>query len=136
MTADGLYTVALGRMMPGGDVTDAAFAGQVGSRLGNLPGQVNIGARGNRGIEIALRAARAPGHAADLPIGVADHQWLAVQGAADLGSQTFQADGKRQGRDTDQIALRAAAANPFVDNPAKALAELDVIAELRVRVER
>src|SRR5687768_17017541 len=55
-----LHAVALGGVMPGGDVGDAAFAREVHRLLRNLAAHEGVDAEAHRVFEIALRGAGAP----------------------------------------------------------------------------
>ena len=62
MRGHGRRAVALGGVVAAGEEGHAAFARQMGLGLGNLAGDEGVGAGGDRGLEVALRAAAAPSY--------------------------------------------------------------------------
>ena len=80
-------TVALGRMVPAGQECDAHLARIVDLRFGNLAGDEGIRPGGNRGLEIALCPARAPGDVSDRACDTLDERDRLSERLLDVRSQ-------------------------------------------------
>lgn len=63
-----LHAVALGGVMTGRDEAHAILTRAVEGLLGSFAGQVQVDPGGNRLVDLALAAARAPANAADQPV--------------------------------------------------------------------
>ncbi|CAM2149334.1 hypothetical protein PT2222_210077 [Paraburkholderia tropica] len=132
MRADCLHAEALGRVMAGREKRHAALRRRVKSGLGDFAGKEHVGARVDGRVEEALRRARAPCHAAQLPVGIAEHERRAPERLLDLRGEVRERDRHGQRGHPAEILL----AEPLLADPAELGAELRVIAELRVAVER
>ena len=127
-----LHAKALGRMMAGGDIGDAALAREVHLRFGDLTGEKGVDAKRNGVLEIALRAAGAPGDARDFLRRIADDGRRAPEARFDVRGQGGQRLRRAKPTVRDNILL----ARPALFDEAQQCAQLRVVAQFKVGVER
>src|SRR5688572_31618738 len=88
-----LHAITLGRMVSGGDESNAALAREMDGLLGDFAGQVNVDAEAHRVFKKALRRAGAPCDAANAARELADDEGLALKPRADARDERRQCDG-------------------------------------------
>jgi len=131
--------VALGGMVAAGQEGHAHLARVVHLRLRDLAGDEGIGARGDGAFEVALRAAGAPGDLADRPGGPVDQRDRAPQLLLHMIGQRPRAGealAAFAGAEKTQLLLAEAAGRSGMRDQPQAQAELGVVAELGVGVQR
>jgi hypothetical protein len=126
-------------VVPAGEVGHAHFARVVGLRLGDLARDEGVGAGGNGGFEVALRAAGAPGNVLDGALRRVDQRHRPLQ-------HRFGVGGERPGvgkglavglrAQKAQLLLAEAAGRARVRREPELQAELGVVAQFGVRVQR
>lgn len=131
--------VALGGVMAAGQEGHAHLARVVRLRFRDLAGDEGIGAGRDRGLEVALRAAGAPGDGLDRTMGGVDQRHGPLEHLLDM-------DGKRlrigqglavlEAAEKTQLLLAEAPGRSGMGQQAELQAELRVVAELGMRVER
>ena len=117
-------------------IDHAGLAGQVGSALGNLAADEGIGTEVDGVLQEVLRTAGAPGNLLQRARQIAHQQRLALQPFAHPGSQRGTVDGRIQHMPADDALSAHHFTAPALHRPAQLQAELHVVAQIRMHVER
>ncbi len=114
------------------EVPHPALEREMLGRLGHFAADVDVGAGRDGRLEKALRPAGAPRHTAHFAVRRSEHQRYAPQFRLDVGGQCRKRGRlRRRAKPSELIRAETAA----IVGETEQLAELGVIAELRVRVE-
>lgn len=132
MLAERRGSETLTRVMTAGHEGHAGLAGDVRLRLRDLPGDEGIGSCGDRGLEVRLRATRAPGYATQGAAVTRHHGRHSTERQFNLPGECRQGDRLQQRANEAEVLL----AKACVCKPSQALPELRVVAELWMRIER
>ena len=125
-------TVAFAGMVAAGEKRHAGLAGVVRLRLRDFTSDERISPGRNRRFEIPLRTAGAPGDAPQRPAVTGHHRGCTLQSKLQQRAQLRRRHRLRRGADEAQVLLT----EPRLRHPLKARAELRVVAQLGVRVQR
>lgn len=131
--------VALRGVVPAGQEGHAHLARVVRLRLRDLPGDEGIGAGRDGGLEVALRAAGAPGDGLDRAVGGVDQRHRPLEHFLDMDRERFRVGeglAVLEAAEKAQLLLAETTGRSGMGQQAELLAELRVVAELGMRVER
>jgi hypothetical protein len=127
-----LHVEALGGVVARRHEGHARFARKVRVLLADLAGDVGVDAELDGLLEQTLRATGAPGDALDAALGLANHQWRALERAPGGRGKLRERARRLDASDANQALLPGA---PGLRD-SQAQGELRVVAELGMRVER
>lgn len=135
----GRRAIALGGMVPARQEGHAHLARVVGLRLRDLAGDEGVGTGRDGGLEVALRAAGAPGDGLDRTMGGIDQRHGPLEHLLDMDGERLrvgQGFAVLEAAEKAQLLLAEAPGRSGMGQQAELQAELRVVAELGMRVER